>query len=142
MIASLNALAAQTDFMIGNSLSQDNFPKALAAYPELVKGLWPPLFQMLEKLGVYVIKFFKNGRWRYVMVDDRLPASKEMGLIYAKSSNASNLWVSLIEKAYAKLHRCYQALNSGYVNEIMTDFTGMDTLQMKLSRFIFDPEVC
>lgn len=33
-------------------------------------------------------------------------------------------WVCLIEKAYAKLHGCYEALISGFIDDAMTDLTG------------------
>ena len=33
-------------------------------------------------------------------------------------------WVSFIEKAYAKLHNCYQALFSGFIDEALEDMTG------------------
>lgn len=50
------------------------------------------------------------------------------------------MWVSLVEKAYAKLHRCYQALNSGYMNEVYKDISGMDTLQIRLQYLDVDEE--
>lgn len=37
------------------------------------RGTYPPLFHFLSKYGIYVMKFFKNYRWRYVIIDDRLP---------------------------------------------------------------------
>ena len=41
------------------------------------------------------------------MIDDRLPC-KELGeVIYAQCRDLNELWVPLIEKAYAKLHNCY-----------------------------------
>jgi len=35
------------------------------------------------------------------------------------------MWVPLIEKAYAKMHGCYENLISGYVDEGIQELTGM-----------------
>lgn len=50
-----------------------------------------------------------NGVWRYVPVDDYLPYLNGEA-IFAKSFNdqESDLWVSLIEKAYAKMFAGYE----------------------------------
>jgi len=34
------------------------------------------------------------------------------------------LWVPLIEKAYAKLHGCYESLISGFIDDALSDLTG------------------
>jgi hypothetical protein len=33
-------------------------------------------------------------------------------------------WVALTEKAYAKLHGCYQSLNEGCIEDALSDLTG------------------
>ena len=48
-------------------------------------GLHPPLFHFLEKYGIYVIRFYKNFDWRYVIVDDRLPCLENGKLVSKKT---------------------------------------------------------
>jgi hypothetical protein len=35
------------------------------------------------------------------------------------------LWVPLLEKAYAKLHGCYETLISGFIDDALNDLTGL-----------------
>ena len=46
------------------------------------------------------------------MIDDRL-CYKDAQFVYGKCKLATENWVNMIEKAYAKLHNCYDALTSG-----------------------------
>ena len=60
-----------------------------------------------------------------MLVDDLLPVSKSTGkLIYARLRNENEWWVPLIEKAYAKLHGSYEALEGGNTADAMVDLTG------------------
>ena len=63
-----------------------------------------------EAYGFYQFKFFKNGQWRVVSIDDRLPVNgrKSRPFVFAHSQTDNEIWVPLIEKAYAKLHKSYQ----------------------------------
>jgi calpain-15 len=45
------------------------------------------------------------------------------GPIFSRA-NGNELWVLLLEKAYAKLHGNYQLLKGGYCNEALIDLTG------------------
>ena len=66
-----------------------------------------------------MIKLFLNGCWRKVLIDDRFPclARKKKGgrLLCSSSTRPAELFVSLIEKAYMKVHGGYNfnGSNSG-----------------------------
>ena len=56
--------------------------------------------------GEYIVKLFVNGCWRGVKIDDFLPINQQGDWLCAYSARGK-LWVSLIEKAYLKLHGGY-----------------------------------
>ena len=74
----------------------------------LSSGVYPPLFHKYRKIGLYVMKFFKEFKWRFVIIDDRIPCGKSNGEpVFGRCKELHELWVPLIEKGYAKLHGCY-----------------------------------
>lgn len=86
---------------------------------------------------MYVFKFFKGGNPVFVVVDDKLPSqieSKE--LLFAKTplNKMGVQWVSLIEKAYAKLHNTYSALFSGDIAEGLKDLTNALATRQTVSK--------
>jgi hypothetical protein len=83
------------------------------------------------KKGIYTFKFSKAGKWRYVHLDDRMPCNKSGKVMYAHSGDANETWVMLMEKAYAKLHGCYENLVSGYIDYGLRDLTGGATMKLK-----------
>jgi hypothetical protein len=115
----------------------------------MTKGLYPPMFHYLRKYGIYVIRFFKNYAWRYVIIDDRLPCygadTEEPQLVFAKCKDRREYWVPLIEKAYAKLHHCYMALISGFIDDGLNDMTGLVSEKLRLKnkqgQFSIDKEM-
>ena len=86
-------------------------------------GVFPPIFHKFHRKKIYVIRFFKEFRWRYIVIDDKLPFTfGEM--LYSRCTNRNELWVPIIEKAYAKLFGCYQALETGNIDDAIADMTG------------------
>ena len=74
--------------------------------------------------GQLPVQLWKEGRWRRVTIDDRLPCDADGSLLYARSAEPTELWVSLLEKAYAKAHGSYEALISGFSDYALRDLTG------------------
>jgi hypothetical protein len=102
----------------------------LATRPSLVKRLIVSDTNA-KKYGIYTVKFSKAGVWRYVTVDDRVPCSKCGKPLYARSLDPNETWVMILEKAYAKLHGCYEALTAGFIDYGLRDLTGAATMKWK-----------
>ncbi len=74
--------------------------------------------------GVYCVRICKNGLWQNVVIDDYLPMHQQGRLRYASCRDKQELWVPLIEKAFAKAHGSFEAIVGGFVHEALQDFTG------------------
>lgn len=59
-----------------------------------------------------MVKFFQNGKETPVVIDDYLPVKSDGKPVFATSSDGE-LWVSLLEKAWAKLHGTYARMEGG-----------------------------
>jgi len=81
-------------------------------------GVYPPIFHKFRKVGLFVLRFFKNFEWIYVIIDQRIPVNiKTKQPVFGHCEKVDEMWVALIEKGYAKLHGCYGNLLSGYIDE-------------------------
>lgn len=78
------------------------------------------------ELGFVTFQFFKNGDWKQVIVDTFLPFDPDSKQIcYSQCANPSEFWVPLMEKAYAKLHGCYEnIIDNFFMLEGLIDLTG------------------
>lgn len=97
---------------------------SLAERPGMVKRLF--ITQEYNKEGIYKIKICKNGEWVVVTIDDYIPCRFNGGPMFSRGAG-NELWVMLIEKAYAKLHGSYQALSAGFTKHAMIDLSGCPT---------------
>ena len=84
--------------------------------------------------GVYQVKLCHNGEWQCVLIDDVFPVNALSCLAYLKAARRS-LWCSLIEKAAAKLHGSYEALNGGTFSEAFSMLSGMPVQNIRLARY-------
>ena len=104
------ALIAMRDDIFGSLICEDRFPE-------------------FEKYGLYVFRMYRNCKVHYVVVDDRIPCMERSNgqciPAFARNRNPNEFWVSLIEKAYAKLNMRYINLTSGFIDEALQDLSGL-----------------
>jgi len=78
-----------------------------------------------KKTGCFMLKFFKNGAFEFVVVDDWIPWS-ETGIgsmpAFARGGDDNlEMWPCILEKAYAKLYGSYSKIESGNVHLALAD---------------------
>lgn len=95
--------------------------------------------------GYYKLRLWIAGEWVEVVVDDYLPGTAERkgsreGGVLARSNpqHKGKLWVSLLEKAYAKVFGGYGALENGYGTVGITDVNGKPSQYIN---FVDNPNV-
>ena len=76
---------------------------ALAQEPKRIKRLFKT--PLTNQAGCYVVQMCVGGVWQDIVVDDHLPA--KFGKLTYGHTKSGALWVSLIEKAWAKLCGSY-----------------------------------
>ena len=94
----------------------------------------------LSPNGKYILRFYFNGCWRRVEIDDRLPTSKTERVLHVVDRRRPGLlWPSLVEKAYLKVRGGYDfpGSNSGTDLAVMT---GWIPQQIFLHDDDIDPE--
>jgi len=107
---------------------------AVAEKPELIRRLFVDPHSKdgnLSPEGIYVVRLCDGGTWRYQMIDGLLPCNK-MRMLAFSGARRNQLWVPLIEKAYAKLRGCYEAMEAGTPAEGLRLFTGWPSILQEL----------
>jgi hypothetical protein len=105
------------------SLSNRWFVEAMSACSAAVDALfvgWSRDTRRCEdqERGIYTLKFWKDGAWRYVHIDDQIPCRFDGKPLYSRAAASRHgdggcpAWPLLLEKAYAKLHGSYENLGS------------------------------
>lgn len=95
---------------------------ALSEFPNLIYQIFRT--KEINPQGFYEIVLFIDGEWQIVYVDDLFPVFKDTNLIAFAGSNGNELWVLLLEKAWAKVNGGYSNIAGGWATEVFLTFTG------------------
>lgn len=72
----MSVMASRDEVIVGGmpglELDPDMIVDKEIAY-SLSNGVFPPIFHKFRAKGLYVIRIFKNFKWIYVIIDERIP---------------------------------------------------------------------
>ena len=145
-LSALSVIATK-DYLLRGEFSESILDDGIIDDEETVMlstGVYPPIFHTFRTKGIFCFKFYKNFKWRYVIIDDRLPCFKQYQqkykpvLIYGHCRQPNEFWVPLIEKAYAKIHGSYKSLESGFIYEGLFDLTGLSGKKVEIEEDILN----
>jgi hypothetical protein len=119
-----------SDIRQGN-LGNCYFLSALAALTEFPKLIYQ-IFRTKEinPEGFYEIALFIDGEWQIVFVDDFFPVVKGTKNFAFARPNGNELWVVLLEKAWAKVNGGYANIISGWPSDTLAALTGFATQRL------------
>lgn len=105
---------------------------SLAEYPERVKNIF--ITQEVNEAGCYAVNLCVNGEARTVVVDDYFPFDVYTGRWAFSRPNeeeegkngeaVAEIWVLVLEKAWAKVYGSYQRIEGGLAGEAFHALTG------------------
>ena len=123
------------DDIIQGGLGDCYFLSAVAAlckFPKLIERL----FYIKEKSSehCYGCYYRINGLWQLVLVDDYIPCYGSWGKNFAfTSTNGHELWVILLEKAWAKLNGNYAKSIGGEPHEVFDVITNTHSEKIRIT---------
>lgn len=112
------------------------FLSAVSAVAEMQKGAIESLITSTPQAfsaGISICRFYVDCRWIDVPVDHYLPHFRESGRLAFSFSDPGTLWVSILEKAWAKIHGSYLAIEGGTTHTVFRAFSGAPCLHYDLS---------
>jgi hypothetical protein len=105
----------EADDIMQGSLGDCYFLSAIGSlcrFTNLIEKLF--YFKEKSKENCYGVYLFINGIWELILIDDYMPYLGSYFKNFAFSSTTKNeLWVMLLEKAWAKINGCYAKAGSG-----------------------------
>ena len=92
----------------------------IAEFPERIKKIF--LTDQINEAGVYGVRIYKNGAPITVVLDDHIVCKNSFPVF--TQANGNELWVLLLEKAWAKIHGSFDRIVAGMAHTTMRDLTG------------------
>jgi len=95
---------------------------ALAEFPDRIRSIF--ITQDNNEAGCYALQVYLSGFLRTMVVDDYIPCNPKTNKPAFTKSAGNELWVLLLEKAWAKANDNYENIESGDPEEALSFLTG------------------
>lgn len=91
-----------------------------------------------KQYGIYTCRFYVEGEWVEAITDTRIPCIMEPEderyvPVYSRSPIRKEMWISFIEKAYAKALGSYHAVTKVKIHEALLHLTGGSVQEIKFN---------
>ena len=119
-----------------------NLASTIKRHPEIMQQIFDPNQSFEGNNHHFTFKFFKNGMWEEVTVDDYLPwNTAKQKLLFVSSTEKLEFWPCLLEKAYAKFRGSYADMVGGWMSWALNDMTGDDWTEVETNEDMYH-DVC
>ena len=98
----------------------------LAEKPSRIEQLF--ITKESNQYGAYAVELCVHGEKQVVVIDDYFPCTGATGGPCFSKSNGSELWVMVLEKAWAKIYGSYERIERGSSNGALRDLTCAPTV--------------
>lgn len=105
---------------------------SLAERPELITRLFD--IEVKNRIRLYSVWLNINGLWKLFTLSDEFPCKKDSsGKLqhYSSKTTQSEIWIMLLEKAYAKAYGSYAIIDMGEPIYALRDLTGAPYVELR-----------
>jgi hypothetical protein len=104
---------------------------------DLIENIFASRPDDFRKYGIYTCRFYVNGEWVEVITDTLIPCRRdnyngELKPVYGHSIHRNEMWISLVEKAFAKALGSYEAIHTIKIQKALLHLTGGSVQQYNL----------
>lgn len=91
-----------------------------------------------NKHGLYAVNLCVDGEWKEIEIDDYLPCGSETSGPCFSRATGNEIWVPILEKAWAKVLGSYERVENGNSLDAFRDLTGAPTEEVKATEQVWE----
>ena len=95
----------------------------LSSIPNLIENIFES--KEINENGYYTLYVYINNDFQKILIDDELPVVKGTQTLRFSKPDKDEIWLPLLEKAFAKAHGGYGSLITSDITEVIQFFTGV-----------------
>jgi len=112
---------------------------AMTEFPQLICQIFKSF--SIQSNGCYEIAMRINGEWKIVLIDDYIPCEKGTKTPLFSKPNGNELWVMLLEKAWAKINGGYLNIVGGWSTQVLSVLTPFSMEYLVHDKYTNDDEL-